>query len=188
MVNAEPGQRGARRRVDASDLRIETAVGNRPRHEARRMARAHLDDPTRLELADERVGGGGIEAWKPVLVEPRPSPGFKDAPKVRRSILDDRKDRGKAGLGCRKKRPQRGVVPRLDAACIAVGDEEAEPLRAEDGRKPEPQPPPAGAHRRHTTGGGAGPLTSIRLRQAWASRARSKSRTTTIDRANGMRR
>ena len=63
--------RRSRLRVDRRDARIELAVGDGARHEARRVAAANLDDAPRPCRAHHRVGGSGVEARKPVLVPAR---------------------------------------------------------------------------------------------------------------------
>ena len=67
----QPFEAGARRGVDRGDARLEPGVGDGAREEARRVSRAYLDDALRLERAHHRVGGGGVEARKPVLVPAR---------------------------------------------------------------------------------------------------------------------
>ena len=76
--------RRSRLRVDRRDARIELAVGDGARHEARRVAAANLDDAPRPCRAHHRVGGSGVEARKPVLVPARGGRG------LRRQSLPDR--------------------------------------------------------------------------------------------------
>ena len=89
MLDREVREIGARRRIDAGDAGRKTAIRYRRGEKAGGMAGADLDDPPRLLLPHERVGGGRVEAREPVLVEAGRTRPRKDAAKVRamRSML-----------------------------------------------------------------------------------------------------
>ena len=69
--DGQASQTCARLRIDGGDARVEPAVGDRAGEEARRVAGADLDDAPRAQAAHHGVGGGGVEARKPVLVPAR---------------------------------------------------------------------------------------------------------------------
>ena len=74
------------------------------------MPRADLDDAARALAAHKRVGGGGVEAREPVLVEAgRPVAGG-NAQKIAPIGLDRLEERRETRLGRREQGPQRRIV------------------------------------------------------------------------------
>ncbi len=193
----EPGEGGAGRGIDGDDRRGEPAVPHRRRHEARRMAGADLDDPARRGIPENGVSRSRVEPRKPVLVEAGRPRAARDAQEVRAVFLDAGHDVLEAGFGGAEERFDPRIRAGQGRARVAVRDEEAERPPAEEGRETEAEaarPDPEGGSGRtlraaHGGGGGTGGMVAgIRSRHAFASRARSKSSTTTIAIAKGSSR
>ena len=140
-----------------------------------------------------RVGGGGVEAREPVLVEARRTVAGRDRVKLARRRADVVEHRPEPGLRRLKQRAQGRVVPSASTrAGIAVGDEEAAPREPEDRREAEAEPARPPSHDQRggpgVPGGGGLVAGPIRSRQECARRARSNSSTTTSAIMKGMRR
>ena len=160
-LHADPGQVGnigARRRIDRQDF-ADTAHGLG--QQAGRRAGSHFDDATRLALADQRIGNGGVERGKPRLLEHRLAAlagvgarvdGIEHGGELGGMRLEQALDRGIGRLRAGRRQQRR----------IAVRNEPAARLEAEHGRQSQGEAPPAaaqggpGTHRGLLTGSASG--------------------------------
>ena len=168
------GQAGdvrAREGIDRQDL---DGAGRRLGQHARRMAGSDLDDAARFALAHHDIRHCRIERREPRLVEQRSEflqfagSGVEqiDHPGKRRVVLLEQRFDGGIGWLRTGRRQQRG---------IAVRDEPAAGLQAEDRRQAEHQPAPASTQGQRLAHVRA-PASALRGRRSRAAGRRARCR------------
>ena len=170
-AHGQAAQCRSRGRVDAQELTVQCLVRDGAGEEPGRVTGAHLDDTRRARPTDHDVGRRGVEARKPLLIEPwlRRRPAQELEPRgifldIGKHRLERRHAAGEAGF-------QRRVRAGLDCTGVEVGNEEAAPP-TQQRREPHQEPPGAAAAafaRRPAAGCSAHPVQSSRISPSLAT-------------------